>query len=683
MHHARLLGLEKIKRGSFQMDIPPLDFQFNPHLAVIDWVVIGIYILFSIGIGLYFSRRGTRSLGEYFASGQGVPWWILGTSMVATTFAADTPLAISGLVVKQGIWGNWFWWSQIPIFVGGVFFFSRLWRRARILTDTQFVELRYSGKPARLLRGFRALYFAIPYNCLVMGWVVLSMTKIMGLTFNIDKHLAIVISLLITMAYSAVSGLWGVMVTDFFQFFLAMGMAIVLAVISVSEAGGLASIFEQMQTIYTPEKIATMKAIIPDPGNQEFFSIFIIYILLLWWTVGNTDGGAYFAQRMIAAKNEKHSFLGYLWFNVAHFCLRPWPWIIVGLVAAVKFPGIVNPHTKQPDPEIGYIAVMLHYLKPGILGLMLASFLAAFMSTISTQINWGASYLINDFYQPFIRKNAPEKHYIRVSILATLIMAVMGGAIALIMDDIFMAWLLFSSINAGIGVVYLVRWYWWRINAWSEMSAITSIILIIVFLMLSEKAPLPSFLRFTSGETLLQLGLLAMVLAPILGLIYRIIRQHGWLKENFSSTLLVAGFAGLSIYLIFYFPLPQKIFPWTLIYTVPISLVVWLGVTILTPPASEENLIEFYKRVHPGGPGWRPIQKLVTLQSTDSVLFTLKNFWRAGLSIAAVFLVLFGAWQLFIGTTWIGWLLFTIALGLALLVVHSLSDEKWESNSEK
>lgn len=663
------------------MNIPPLNFQFTPQLAIIDWLAIGIYIVFSIAIGLYFARRGTRSTREYFASGQGVPWWLLGTSMVATTFAADTPLAISGLVVKQGIWGNWFWWSQIPIFVGGVFFFSRLWRRAQILTDTQFVELRYSGKSARILRGLRALYFALPYNCLIMGWVVLSMTKIMGLTFNMDKHWAIVLSLLITMAYSAVSGLWGVLVTDFFQFFLAMGMAIVLAVIAVSGAGGFTRIFEQMQTIYPPERISSMKAIIPDSGNPEFFSIFLIYILLLWWTVGNTDGGAYFAQRMIAAKNEKHAFLGYLWFNIAHFCLRPWPWIIVGLVAAVKFPGIVNPHTQQPDPEIGYIAVMLYYLKPGLLGLMLASFLAAFMSTISTQINWGASYLINDFYQPFIKPNASDKHYVRVSILATVLMTILGGAIALIMDDIFMAWLLFSAINAGIGIVYLVRWYWWRINAWSEMSAITSIILIVALLVISEKATLPVFLNFITGERLLQLGLLTIVLVPLLGLGYQIIKQPGWLKANRGLLLLIAGLAALSVYLIFYFPLPEKVFPWTLLYTVPISLVVWLGFTILTPPAATENLIEFYRRVHPGGPGWRPIQKLVQLEKTDAVLFTPQNFWRAGLSIVAVFLVLFGAWQLFLGTAWIGWLLFFVALGLALWVMGSMSNEKWESGS--
>ena len=283
----------------------PTKFVFDPQLTSIDWAFIIGFILFSISIGLYFSRRGTKSVGDYFASGQGVPWWILGTSMVATTFAADTPLAISGLVVKQGIWGNWFWWSQVPMFMLGVFFFSRLWRRARILTDTELIDIRYSGKPAKILRGFRALYFAIPYNCLVMGWVILAMTKILGLAFGIDKVLAVALSIAITMIYSSISGLWGVMVTDFFQFILAMGMAIFLAVIAVNDVGGFPIILSQMDTIYGAQHASSMTAIIPPLSNISGLKIFLIYILLLWWTVGNTDGGAYLAQRMISAKKRK------------------------------------------------------------------------------------------------------------------------------------------------------------------------------------------------------------------------------------------------------------------------------------------------------------------------------------------------------------------------------------------
>lgn len=657
-----------------------MEFNFSPNFEIIDWLIIVGYILLSIGIGIYYSRRGTQSTDQYFASGQGVPWWLLGTSMVATTFAADTPLAISGLVVKQGIWGNWFWWAQVPMFIFGVFFFARLWRRAKILTDTEFVALRYSGKPAKILRGFRAVYFALPYNCLIMGWVILSMTKILGLAFNMDKTLAIVISLAITMGYSSVSGLWGVMVTDFFQFFLAIGMAIYLAVISVWNSGGFAAILEKMETIYGPEKAASMTSIIPAASDEHFFAIFLIYILLMWWTVGNTDGGAYIAQRMIAAKNEKHSFLGYLWFNVAHFCLRPWPWIIVGLVAAVQFPGIINPHTNRADPEIGYIAVMLTYLKPGFLGLMLVSFLAAFMSTISTQINWGASYIVNDLYRPFIKKDASERHYVLVSIMSTIVMCILGGIIALFMHDIFMAWLLLSAINAGIGIVYIIRWYWWRINAWSEMSAILSIIAVVGLIVLADNIPFFSQTTFwLPSICLLQWILIFIVIIALVTLLIRGFLNQSWRDENFGIGLFVILLAFGAVWWIAEFNLPEKVFPWTLLYTVPISLVVWLTVTLLTPKVENDTLIEFYRRVHPGGPGWQPIAKLVQLKDSDTELFTPQNFMRASLAVIAVFAVLFGCWQLFLGSLWVGSALFMVTVVCTAILVRQLSSEKWES----
>ncbi|MCK5740405.1 Na+:solute symporter [bacterium] len=648
-------------------------FSFNSQLHAVDWIIITGYILFSIALGLYFSRRGTKSISDYFASGHGVPWWILGTSMVATTFAADTPLAISGLIVKQGVWGNWFWWAQIPMFIAGVFFFSRLWRRAQILTDTEFVVLRYSGRPSKMLRGFRAVYFALPYNCLVMGWVILSMTKILGLTFDIDKNTAIFICLGITMLYSSASGLWGVMVTDFFQFILAIGMAIYLAVISVSRAGGLTTILAKMDTVYGVEKAAAMKSIVPPMGDGNSFVIFLIYIFLLWWTVGNTDGGAYLAQRMIAAKNEKHSFLGYLWFNVAHFCLRPWPWILVGLVAAVQFPGIINPHTHKPDPEIGYIAVMLTNLKPGMLGLMLVSFLAAFMSTISTQINWGASYLINDLYRPFIKKNASEKHYVMVSIGATVFLCVLAGVIAQFMNDIFTGWLLFSSINAGIGIVYIVRWYWWRVNAWSEMSAIVSIVAVVGIIVLTDGVTVGG-----GFENLGQLLLLIMLVVPLAFLVFRGFAKKEWREKHLGGGLCILGLGLLSIYWVLSYSLPENVFPWTLLYTVPISMVVWLTVTLLTPPVDDKTLEKFYYRVHPGGPGWKQVKERLNLAAPGTELFTKQNFVRAFLAIVAVFSALFGAYNLFIGSALFAAGFFVLMIITAIAVVRNLSDEKWE-----
>jgi len=669
-------------------------FNFDVRLTPVVWMIIAGFLLISITIGIYFSRRGTRSVSDYFASGQGVPWWILGTSMVATTFAADTPLAISGLVVKQGIWGNWYWWAQIPMFMLGVFFFSRLWRRARIITDTELIDIRYSGKPARLLRGFRALYFALPYNCLIMGWVILAMTKIMGLAFHIDKVWAVAFSILITMLYSSISGLWGVMVTDFFQFILAMGMAIVLAVIAVQGAGGFQTILSQIELIYGADKAASMTAMIPPLSNISGFRMFLIYILLLWWTVGNTDGGAYLAQRMIAAKNEKHSFLGYLWFNIAHFCIRPWPWIAVGLVAAVKFPGIINPHTQQPDPEVGYIAVMLYFLKskPILLGAMLASFLAAFMSTISTQINWGASYLINDFYRPFINKNATERHYVLVSILATAGMAVLGGLVSLAMDNIFTAWLLLSAINAGIGIVYIARWYWWRINAWSEMSAILSILCAVAAMLLfgaldfhyqirlSQIAFIKYDLLLTFTQETLLRGFLAICIVGCVGaIVVKSVRHDGWIMANKSASIVSVLLALCALCVVLAVSLPEKVFPWTLLYTVPISLVVWLTVTLVTPAVEKTKLIAFYERVHPGGPGWRSIACEAQLKSGDTSLFTATNFLRAGLSIIATFSALIGIGQFFVGHPWLGVGLLGVMIVCTAFVVKSLSTEKWEN----
>ncbi|MBC7188264.1 MAG: Na+:solute symporter [Calditrichaeota bacterium] len=644
-------------------------FSFARQLTLLDWGIIVAFLVLSVLIGLYFSRRGTRTMADYFASGQGVPWWLLGTSMVATTFAADTPLAISGLVVKQGIWGNWFWWSQVPMFVIGVFFFSRLWRRARIITDTELVSLRYSGRPARILRGFRALYFALPYNCLIMGWVNLSMTKIMGLTFNIPKNIAVPACILITMLYSAVSGLWGVLVTDFFQFFLAMGMTIFLAIYAVAHVGGMGTLLSELPRLYGPQKAASMLSVVPSTASGQDFSIFLLYILLLWWTVGNTDGGAYFAQRMISAKNERHAFLGYLWFNIAHFCLRPWPWIVVGIVAAVRFPGIINPHTNAPDPEVGYIAVMLDLLRPGLLGLMLASFLAAFMSTIATQINWGASYLVNDFYRPFVRRHANERHYVVMGVLATALMAILGGAVTFLMNDIFKAWLLFSAIVAGIGIVYICRWYWWRVNAWSEMSAILAILAVVALVL------------FVPNVTTVRLVLQTAVGLTLAVLAWFVLTKPGEAQENWGGVVaaLLSGFVAL--WVVSKFTLPARQFPWTLLYTVPVSLVVWLTTTLVTKPVDMANLLEFYRRVQPGGPGWKKVAAMAqgppAQESVAESLFNRRNVLGALLGIVAVYAALMGIGKLVLGATAIGLALLALTAVCFWGVARLLAHERW------
>jgi SSS family solute:Na+ symporter len=435
-------------------------------LAPVDWLIIICYLVFALAVGFYFSRRAGRNIEQYFVSGRSLPWWLVGTSMVATTFAADTPLAVSGMVFTKGIAGNWYWW------VGGfhallaAIIFAPFWRRARILTDNELVELRYSGKPASALRGFRALYFGVMSNCITIGWVMLAMVKVFKLLFGWNEWGIIWMLFGFTIFYTVLSGLWGVIITDFFQFIFAMGGSVILASICMSEMGGISGLFSRLGGLYSPEKIESITCLIPLRSSMMPLSAFLIYVLLQWWAVGNTDGSGYLSQRLFAAKDERHARLATLWYSIAHFCLRPWPWIIVGLTALVMYPDIA-------DPESGYPKLMLTLLPVGVKGLMIASFLAAFMSTIDTHINWGASYLVNDVYRRFIKPVASERHYVTVSRLFVIFLALLGALISRNLPSIEWAWKYFSSIFAGIGFIYLLRWFWWRINAWTEITVMT------------------------------------------------------------------------------------------------------------------------------------------------------------------------------------------------------------------
>jgi SSS family solute:Na+ symporter len=444
-------------------------------LATVDWTIIFGYVAIVIILGIILSKRAQTNMESYFVAGRKLPWWLLGTSIVATTFAADTPLAVSGLVRSKGIAGNWYWWCSALAGMLGVFFYSRLWRRSNVVTDTEFAELRYSDKPASFLRGFRALYFPLVYNTIVMGWVMLAMAKIMGGVLGLPKWQSVGFCFVVAVLYTSLSGLWGVVITDFIEFCTALFTSILLAVIAVNKSGGMGSVLAQLSKVVGPEKAGDITAIIPWQSALLPIGFFFIYIGLQWWTSGNTDGGSYFAQRMLSAKDEKHARLGFLWGNIAHYCVRTWPWIVVGLVAIVVFP-------QMEDPEMGYIQVMLKFLPAGLLGLALAGFMAAFLSTIDTQLNWGASYLINDFYRRFLKKDGSEKHYVRAAIVATVIIAAVGALVAFMMSSIVFGWYIITSVNAGIGVVYLLRWYWWRINAWSEISAIITSVLMSIYM---------------------------------------------------------------------------------------------------------------------------------------------------------------------------------------------------------
>ncbi|MBY0376054.1 MAG: Na+:solute symporter [Bryobacteraceae bacterium] len=456
------------------------------QLTWLDWAVVAAYFLFNIGIGFYYKSRAGKNVSEFFLSGRDVPWWLAGTSMVATTFAADTPLAVTGMVARNGIAGNWLWWNMVAGMMLTVFLYARLWRRSGVMTDIEFSEIRYAGKPAAFLRGFRAIYLGLPINCIILGWVNLAMTKILMEVLGVTKTeaLFIVLGLIaITAFISTLSGLWGVLVTDAFQFVIKMGMVIVLAVAAVGAVGGMDALRVKLQAIdATRGGQGSSLAFFPESGSAWMpMTTFLVYIGMQWWASwypgAEPGGGGYVAQRMFCAKDERHSLLATLWFNIAHFAIRPWPWILTALASMVLYPNLA-------DPEVGYIKVMVDHLPASLRGLMLAAFAAAYMSTIATQLNWGASYLVNDFYRRFVRPQSSEQHLVLVSQLATVLIMLCSILATYNMTSIEAAWKILINIGAGTGLVYLLRWYWWRINAWSEVSAMVTAAMVTLILQL-------------------------------------------------------------------------------------------------------------------------------------------------------------------------------------------------------
>jgi SSS family solute:Na+ symporter len=414
--------------------------------------------------GAWHSRRAGRSTDAFFAADRSLPWWLAGTSIVATTFAADTPLAIAGLVATDGIAGNWFWWADVLPVVLGAFMVSHLWKRSGVLTDNEITELRYGGRPAAGLRLFRALYYGVLRNALVMGWVNLAMVKVLSLALGIgdDQSFLILVGLFaLTVGYTLLAGLLGVVLTDFLQFGLALAGSILLASLAVDSVGGLSTLVERLG------EDRDLLALVPSPADGEVFWAFVAYVGVKSWSSGNTEGNGYTAQRILATRSERDARLASLWYAIAHFALRPWPWIVVGLVALVEYPGL-------EDPEAGYVLVMLDVLPNGLRGLLLAALLAAFMSTIDTQLNWGASYLTHDVYERFFDPEASEKRLVLVARLSVVVLAAIGAAATLGMDSVADAWKLLATITAGSGLILLLRWLWWRINAWSEISVMAA-----------------------------------------------------------------------------------------------------------------------------------------------------------------------------------------------------------------
>jgi Na+/proline symporter len=590
------------------------------QLNFIDWIVIAAYFVFNLGIGLYLRKKATNSVSDFFVSGRNVTWWLAGTSMVATTFAADTPLVVCGIVARNGIAGNWIWWSMVFSGILTVFFYAKLWRRAGVLTDVEFAEIRYSGKPAAFLRIFRAIYLGLPINLIIMGWVNLAIVKILTLVLGISKIEALVIALgimFITASISTLSGLWGVLWTDLFQFFLKMGMVILLAVFAVNATGGMDSLIGKLHNL---DKLrgssSSIMSMVPDLDSAWMPMItFFVYIAVNWWASwypgAEPGGGGYVAQRIFCAKNEKHSLLATLWFNIAHFALRPWPWIIVGLVAVVRFQG--DPQFAA-DPESGYVRILISDLPAYLRGLMLAAFAAAYMSTIGTQLNWGASYLVNDVYRRY-KKDRPEKHYVKVSQGITMVLMFLSAIVTFYMDSIQGAWQFLMALGAGTGLVYILRWFWWRINAWSEISAMIS----------------------------------AFVVSLIL--------QFGF---NMTES-------------------NPKDFAYLLLITVAFTSVVWIVVTFITKPEPEETLVSFYRRVRPNARFWTPIAKKVTdvIPEKDGI-FNLIN-WVCG--VVMIYSFLFGLGHIILGNAVLGGVLLAAGIFFGGVIFYQMNKKGWQALS--
>ena len=526
------------------------------QLAVIDWLVIVAFFAVSIGIGIWASRSAGKSFKEYFLAGGKMSWWLLGVSMVATTFAADTPGLVTELVRKGGVSGNWAWWAFLLTGLLTVFVYAKLWKRSGVLTDLEFYELRYGGKLGQFLRGFRAIYLGVVFNCMVMAVVVLAAIKLSGVLLGASPIMTVLVAGTVTVVYTFMGGLKGVILTDFFQFAIAMIGAVAAAVVLCDqpEIGGFANLL-------THENVSGKLAILPDFSDASIIPLLIIPLAVQWWSSwypgAEPGGGGYVAQRMLSAKSESDATAATLFFQVAHYALRPWPWIIVALASLVVFPDMTSISAAFPDlkesllgDDIAYPA-MLSRLPAGLLGLVIASLIAAFMSTISTHLNWGGSYVAHDFYGRFIKRDASDSELVLVGRVSTIALMVIASVLALFIKSAGDGFNMIVQFGAGIGLIYILRWFWWRVNAWSEvvgMAVSTIVAIVFVATALPEGA--------TEVEK-------AAALQP-------------WHK---------------------------------ILIGVLITNAAWIAATFLTRPSDQETLESFYQKVRPDGGGWEPVRR--------------------------------------------------------------------------
>ncbi len=551
------------------------------QLTGIDWTVIALYGVIVLIIGVVFAKRAGKGTAEFFLSGRKLPWWALGTSMVATTFSTDTPNLVTDMVRTGGVSRNWEWWAFLITAMCTAFFYAKLWRRSGVFTDIGFYELRYSGKPAAFLRGFRAVYLGVFFNVMIMATVTLAAIKIGGVLLGLSKYETILIAGTITVIYSATSGLWGVVVTDMLLFVIAMIGALAAAhyALALPEVGGLSGLVAH-------PALEGKLSLLPDFSDWRSAAIILIIpIAVQWWSTwypgSEPGGGGYVAQRMLAARSEKEAMGATLWYNIAHYALRPWPWIIVALASMIVYPSLDSIAARFPniDPSIlrhdlAYPA-MLVYLPHGLLGLVVASLAAAYMSTISTHLNWGSSYIVDDVYKRFFAPNEDERHYVAVGRMSTVVLIVLACIISLWLENAYQAFRILLQIGAGTGLIFLLRWFWWRINAWSEIAA--------------------------------------MIISFCVALYFEFIHPWLGLPDLHTSVMLIIGVA--------------------------ITTVVWLSVTLLTEPTDRSDLQRFYDKVHPFGRGW---SKVVTTspRKTDDSLSAALICWFLGCVV--VYAALFG-----------------------------------------
>ena len=523
--------------------------QSDFSLANIDWAIIAAFFVIILSIGVIVAKRAGKSSSEFFLSGRTMPWWLLGISMVATTFSTDTPNLVTDIVRTHGVSGNWVWWPFLLTGMLTVFVYAKLWRRSKVMTDVEFYEIRYSGKAAAGLRGFRALYLGVFFNVMIMGAVSLAAIKIGGVLLNFSPMKTIAVALVVTVVYCGLGGLRSVVLTDFFLFSFAMTGAIVAAVVAckIPEVGGLSGIVSH-------ERVISQLSLLPDfTDTKTLWAVLIIPVAVQWWSVwypgAEPGGGGYLAQRMLSAKDEKNAMGATLLFNCCHYALRPWPWIIVALASMIVFPDLASLQARFPHVEahmikndIAYPA-MLTYLPHGLLGMVVASLIAAYMSTMASHINWGSSYIVNDFYKRFLKPEAPEKELVLVARISTVSLMLLAFGVAMLLSNALQAFYILMQIGAGTGLIFILRWFWWRINAWTEIAGMVVSFFVALYLVVIHE----------------RLG-------------YAPIDEH-----------------------------------WRLVIGVAITTVCWVAVTFMTKPTDEKTLRSFYRLVRPGGSGWDKI----------------------------------------------------------------------------